>query len=86
MKRNLTLRYSLYQLLYFAIAAVTGGFAVTFLLSKGFSSAQIGLILAVTNIPPACFSRCWEQRLIALKALCYRSCWGCWAVNCLFLL
>lgn len=54
MTRNLTLRYSIYQLLFFSITAGTGGFAATYLLGKGFSSAQIGLILAATNVA-SCF-------------------------------
>ena len=39
MNKNLTLRYSVYQLLFFAITAGTGGFAATYLFGKGFSSA-----------------------------------------------
>ena len=54
MTRNLTLRYSIYQLLFFSITAGTGGFAATYLLGKGFSSAQIGLILAATNVASCC--------------------------------
>ena len=50
MKRNLTLRYSIYQFLFFFITAGTGGFAATVLLEKGFSSSKIGLILAATSI------------------------------------
>mgnify|MGYP003300273301 CR=1 FL=1 len=48
--KRLTIRYSLYQLFYFAATAGTGGFAATYLMDKGLSMSQIGLVLAMINI------------------------------------
>ena len=47
---KLTIRYSLYQMLFFTINAGTAAFAATYLLDKGFQTAQVGTILAATNI------------------------------------
>ena len=63
LSRRLTLRYSLYQLLFFAITAGTGGFAATYLLEKGFAATQIGLILGATNI-----ASCLIQPLLGAAA------------------
>ena len=63
LSRRLTLRYSLYQLLYFAITAGSGGFAATYLLDKGFAASQIGLILAATSI-----ASCLIQPLLGAAA------------------
>lgn len=46
----LTIRYSLYQIFFFTVSAGTAGFATTYLQAKGFRTAQVGTILAVTNI------------------------------------
>lgn len=50
MAKNLTFRYSVYQFLYFAITAGSGGFAASYLLDHGFSAAQAGTVLSLTNI------------------------------------
>lgn len=47
--RNLTLRYGLHQMLYWVMYAGIFSFATTYLLEKGFSAAQIGIILACAN-------------------------------------
>ena len=48
--RNLTPLYCLHQAAYFFAIAGIGAFAMTYLLQHGFDAAQIGLILASTNI------------------------------------
>lgn len=48
--KNLTLRYSLHQGFYWAAAAGVLSFASTYLLSKGFSPAQVGVLLAVSSL------------------------------------
>lgn len=48
--RNLTPLYCLHQAAYFFAIAGIGAFAMTYLLQQGFDAAQIGLILASTNI------------------------------------
>ena len=48
--RSLTTLYCLHQAAYFFAIAGIGAFAVTYLLDRGFSSASIGIILALTNI------------------------------------
>lgn len=48
--RNLTPLYCLHQAAYFFAIAGIGAFAMTYLLHQGFDAAQIGLILASTNI------------------------------------
>ena len=49
-KRSLTGLYCLHQTSYFIAIAGIGAFAVTYLMDKGFAAAQIGLMLAMTNI------------------------------------
>ena len=49
-RRDLTAQYSFYQISYYAACAGYSAFAVTYLLGKGFTSGQIGAILAMTNI------------------------------------
>ena len=49
-KRPLTLLYCLHQACYFFAIAGIGAFAVTYLMDKGFAAAQIGIMLALTNI------------------------------------
>lgn len=50
MAKKLTIRYSLYQIFFFVSNAGIFGFAVTYLLDKGFQASQIGMILAAANI------------------------------------
>ena len=48
--RNLTPLYCLHQALYFFAMAGTSAFATTYLLTRGFDAAQIGILLAATNV------------------------------------
>ena len=50
MKRTLTIRYTLQQMAYWAAAAGILSFASAFLLEKGFTTAQVGTLLASGNI------------------------------------
>ena len=54
--KKLTIRYVAYQLMYFAYAAGTSAFAATYLLAKGLNAAQIGTLLATSNLL-ACFAQ-----------------------------
>lgn len=49
-KNSLTPLYCLHQAAYFFAIAAIGAFAMTYLLQQGFDAAQIGVILASTNI------------------------------------
>ncbi|MBQ7887860.1 MAG: MFS transporter [Clostridia bacterium] len=49
-KRNLTPLYCLHQAAYFFAMAGISAFAVTYLMNRGFSASQIGVMLAMTNI------------------------------------
>ena len=49
-KRPLTVLYCFHQASYFFAIAGIGAFAVTYLMDKGFAAAQIGFMLAATNI------------------------------------
>lgn len=49
MKKDLTVRYGLHMLCYWASLGGLVNFATTFLLEKGFSPAQIGILLAAGN-------------------------------------
>jgi len=49
-RRRLTLLYCLHQASYFMAYSGIGAFSVAYLLEKGFSSAQVGVMLAITNI------------------------------------
>ena len=49
-KRPLTTLYCFHQACYFFAIAGIGAFAVTYLMDKGFAAAQIGFMLAATNI------------------------------------
>lgn len=49
-QRSLTPLYCLHQAAYFFAMAGISAFAVTYLLTRGFASAQIGVMLASTNI------------------------------------
>ena len=46
MKRSLTFRYTLHQMAYWAAAAGIMSFASAFLLEKGFTASQVGILLA----------------------------------------
>ena len=50
MRSNLTFRYSLHQLAYWASAAGIISFATTFLLQKGFPSSQVGFLMACASL------------------------------------
>ena len=54
--KKLTVRYVIYQLIYFAYTAGTSTFAATYLLAKGLNATQIGTILAISNLL-ACFAQ-----------------------------
>ena len=49
-RRPLTTLYCFHQAAYFFAIAGIGAFAVTYLMDKGFAAAQIGFMLAATNI------------------------------------
>ena len=50
MKNNKQLIYSIVEFLYFTILATMYGFASLYLLDKGFSNSQIGLVLALSSV------------------------------------
>ena len=50
MNKSLNIKYALGQIFYYAAMSSMVGFASVYLLSKGFSNANIGLILALSNI------------------------------------
>ena len=54
--KKLTIRYVVYQLMYFAYAAGTSAFAATYLLAKGLNATQVGTLLATSNLL-ACFAQ-----------------------------
>jgi len=54
--KKLTVRYVVYQLMYFAYAAGTSAFAATYLLAKGLNATQVGTLLATSNLL-ACFAQ-----------------------------
>lgn len=58
--RNLTLRYSLQQMAYWAVYAGPVSFAAAYLLDKGFHASQVGIILACAN-----FCSCLLQPVLA---------------------
>ncbi len=51
---NITIRYTICQIFFYSLCAGTSSFAATYLLDKGFNTAQIGMILAVSNMA-SCF-------------------------------
>ena len=61
--KNLTLRFSLQQMLYWALYAVPISFAAAYLLDKGFRPAQVGVVLACAN-----FGSCLLQPVLASYA------------------
>ena len=46
MKRSLTFRYSLHQMAYWAAVAGVVSFASAYLLARGFTAGQVGVLLA----------------------------------------
>ena len=54
--KKLTVRYVVYQLIYFAYAAGTSAFAATYLLEKGLNATQVGTLLATSNLL-GCFAQ-----------------------------
>ena len=65
MKRSLTIRYALHQLLYWAAAAGVISFASTYLLAKGFQPSQVGALMACYGV-----LSCLTQPFIASVADC----------------
>lgn len=61
--KNLTLRFSLQQMLYWALYAGPISFAAAYLLDKGFYPAQVGVVLACAN-----FGSCLLQPVLASYA------------------
>ena len=61
--KSLTLRFSLQQMLYWALYAGPISFAATYLLDKGFPPAQVGVVLACAN-----FGSCLLQPVLASYA------------------
>lgn len=61
--KNLTLRFSLQQMLYWALYAGPISFAAAYLLDKGFRPAQVGVVLACAN-----FGSCLLQPVLASYA------------------
>lgn len=55
MKKNLTVRYLLHQMTYWAASAGIVSFAAAFLLEKGFPAAQVGILLASGNLLSCAF-------------------------------
>ena len=55
MTRNLSPNYTLHQISYWAAAAGLMSFATAFLLEKGFTAAQVGLLLACGNLLSCAF-------------------------------
>jgi len=55
MTKNLSPNYTLHQISYWAAAAGLMSFATAFLLEKGFSAAQVGLLLACGNLLSCAF-------------------------------
>ena len=63
MKKSLTFRYSLHQMAYWAAVAGVVSFASAYLLAKGFTAGQVGVLLAVGNL-----LSCTAQPLLAARA------------------
>ena len=63
MMKNLTPNYTLHQVTYWAAAAGLMSFATAFLLAKGFSASQVGILLACGNLLSCAF-----QPLLAARA------------------
>ena len=63
MKRSLTFRYSLHQMAYWAAVAGVVSFASAYLLAKGFTAGQVGVLLAAGNL-----LSCTAQPLLAARA------------------
>lgn len=63
MKKSLTFRYSLHQMAYWAAVAGVVSFASAYLLAKGFTAGQVGVLLAAGNL-----LSCGTQPLLAARA------------------
>ncbi|MBR2483158.1 MAG: MFS transporter [Oscillospiraceae bacterium] len=63
MKKNLTLRYTLQQMAYWAAAAGVMSFATAYLLAKDFPASQVGVLLASGNL-----LSCLMQPVLAQRA------------------
>ena len=63
MKKSLTFRYSLHQMAYWAAVAGVVSFASAYLLAKGFTAGQVGVLLAAGNL-----LSCGAQPLLAARA------------------
>ena len=63
MKKSLTFRYSLHQMAYWAAVAGVVSFASAYLLAKGFTAGQVGVLLAAGNL-----LSCTAQPLLAARA------------------
>lgn len=63
MKKNLTLRYTLQQMAYWAAAAGVMSFATAYLLAKDFPASQVGVLLASGNL-----LSCLMQPILAERA------------------
>lgn len=55
-EQKITIRYILYQVLYFAYSSGISSFAATYLLAKGLNASQVGGLLAASNLL-ACFGQ-----------------------------
>ncbi len=84
---NLTLRYCLYQSTFFLSCAGIFGFAVTYLLEKGFQTAEIGMMIAASNFLSCILQpflgdfadRFPKIRLTSMIAVCLLCCLLCFA-------
>ncbi len=54
-RKNATAFYAVIQALYFCTVALIGGYASAYLLNRGFTNAQIGLMLGIGNLGAAGF-------------------------------
>ena len=61
MEKRLNIKYGCIHGTYWMYFGVVGSFASAFLLAKGYSNAEIGLILAVGNILAASYRRSGRQ-------------------------
>lgn len=48
--KKLTIRYVIYQIIFFAYSAGTSSFAATYLLAKGFQASQVGVLLSLSTL------------------------------------
>jgi len=65
MKKSLTFQYTFHQIAYWATAAGVVSFATAFLLQKGFTASQVGILLAAGNLLSCIFQpvlAAWADR------------------------